>query len=125
MTILQKPADWMTDAALCTQMPGDLFYPERGERAKYAAAKKVCDSCPLMQTCRQWAIDTREPYGIWGGLTERDRRNLRAAANVKCGTEAGFWRHYRADDTVTCAKCKAAHSEHRKAVAARRKGQAA
>ena len=115
-----KDEPWMADA-VCTSTDPDLFFPERGERAKYAAAKAICETCPVRITCLQWALDTNEPYGIYGGTTERDRRNMRGARNAACGTEAGFWRHYRADDTVTCAACKKAHSEHRKARAADKK----
>ena len=125
MNIIPTPAPWMADA-VCTQVDPELFFPGKAERVKAAAAKAVCAACPVVNDCLQWALDTNERYGILGGTTERDRRKLRKTAeNAKCGTEAGFWRHYRADDTVTCAKCKAAHSEHRKAVAARRKGKAA
>lgn len=40
-------------------------------------AKAVCRSCPVMATCRQWALDNRQEGGIWGGMTEQDRANWR------------------------------------------------
>ncbi|MEP7333286.1 MAG: WhiB family transcriptional regulator, partial [Terracoccus sp.] len=39
-------------------------------------AKSVCDACPVMAQCRRHALEVREPYGVWGGLTEADREQL-------------------------------------------------
>jgi WhiB family redox-sensing transcriptional regulator len=54
-----------------------FFHPEgeRGpaRRRRDDAAKAVCASCPVMQECRQHALTVREPYGVWGGMTEDER----------------------------------------------------
>jgi len=50
--------------------------PPRVKRAREAAAKAVCTPCPVLATCRKWALTAREPYGVWGGLGEKDRREI-------------------------------------------------
>lgn len=40
-------------------------------------AKAICNACPVRQSCLAHALDTQEPYGIWGGLTERERRQYK------------------------------------------------
>ncbi len=50
--------------------------PERGESAE--PARQVCAACPVRQPCLDYAISNRIAYGIWGGLTERERRALRS-----------------------------------------------
>jgi WhiB family redox-sensing transcriptional regulator len=55
-----------------------FFHPdgERGpSRANRAAkAKAVCQRCPVLEQCRRYALSAEEPYGVWGGLTEDERR---------------------------------------------------
>lgn len=63
------------DIALCRQIPGDLWFPEKGESAK--AAKRVCAACPVRQACLDYAMRHDERFGIYGGLTERERKALR------------------------------------------------
>jgi WhiB family redox-sensing transcriptional regulator len=60
--------------------PGTFFHPE-GERgparaAREAAAKAICASCPVLERCADHALRVREPYGVWGGLTEDDREHI-------------------------------------------------
>jgi hypothetical protein len=51
-----------------------VFYPERGETAE--PARQVCAQCPVRQPCLDYAFSNRITHGIWGGLTERERRPL-------------------------------------------------
>jgi len=53
-------------------------YPERKEErdAREAKAKAICAECPVRAECLDYALDIREPHGIWGGLTEAERRLL-------------------------------------------------
>ena len=53
-----------------------MFFPGRGETA--GPARQVCAGCPVRQPCLDYAITNRITYGIWGGLTERERRALRS-----------------------------------------------
>lgn len=78
-TISDRPARELTwrDYAACLGMDPDLFFPERGESV--AAAKEVCQDCPVRLTCLQYALDNNEKFGIWGGVSERERRRIRRA----------------------------------------------
>lgn len=66
---------WQRSAA-CRGVDSDLFFPERG--ASTAEAKAVCRTCPVIAECRDFAIANWEP-GIWGGLSERERRTIRSS----------------------------------------------
>ena len=61
---------------MCRGTGLEVFFPERGESA--GPARQVCAACPVRQACLDYAITNRIAYGIWGGLTERERRALRA-----------------------------------------------
>ena len=69
-------AHWRERAACCGTAL-DLFYPERGQSAD--PARQVCTRCPVRQPCLEYALSNRVTYGIWGGLTERERRPLQSA----------------------------------------------
>ena len=60
---------------LCGQSDPDAFFPERGQSAK--DAKQVCLACPVRIACLNWALDNAEHYGVWGGLTEKERLRIR------------------------------------------------
>ena len=65
--------DWMLDA-LCAQTDPDAFFPEKGESARQA--KSVCWTCPVRIECRDYAVARNERFGVWGGLSEQERRPL-------------------------------------------------
>jgi WhiB family redox-sensing transcriptional regulator len=62
-------------SANCLGVDPDLFFPERGGSTR--EAKEVCRGCVVRQECLQYALDNSEKFGIWGGLSERERRRLR------------------------------------------------
>jgi WhiB family transcriptional regulator, redox-sensing transcriptional regulator len=66
--------NWREDA-LCRQVGGDWWYPEKGGD-KGAPAKQICAQCPVTAECLEWALENRERYGVWGGVSERERRRL-------------------------------------------------
>ncbi len=68
--------DWR-EKALCTQVPGDVWFPEGGENPR--AAKRICGWCEVQAECLAFALKTNEQHGIWGGLSARERRALRAS----------------------------------------------
>jgi len=65
---------------LCRGNHAHLFFPpstfeRKDERQRREIrAKSICQVCPVQSECVEYAMDIREPYGIWGGLTESDRR---------------------------------------------------
>ena len=70
--------DWRDDAA-CRDADPELFFPDGGDRSARAhvkTAKLICRSCPVGVTCLSWALATGQEAGIWGGLTEDERRRL-------------------------------------------------
>ena len=58
----------------CRRYDPELFFP--GPDGSADEAKRVCRACPVLDECREWALDHRVRYGIWGGLTERERRRV-------------------------------------------------
>lgn len=64
------PLDWKADAACRTTDP-DVFYPSFPDDE--AAAKAICDRCDARGACLEYALNTNESEGIWGGLNERER----------------------------------------------------
>lgn len=64
------------DQALCAQTDPEAFFPEKGGSTR--EAKKVCASCEVRSECLDYALQNDERFGIWGGLSERERRRLKA-----------------------------------------------
>ena len=119
---------WNDGTGLCAGMDPDLWFPENSATATGTTAKRVCLQCPLLEPCREHGI-RHERHGIWGGLSERDRRQVRrerggmrpvrevptTVVNVRarvvqrseCGTYGGADRHRRMG-TPVCDDCKRA-----------------
>ncbi len=84
-------------AAACRNMDTELFFP-RGETGapleQTLAAKAVCGGCPVRSPCLEFAMATRQEYGVFGGLTEQERRSLarrraRARRELSAGVPTG------------------------------------
>lgn len=72
-----NPLAWQTDA-LCAQTDPEAFFPEKGGSTR--DAKKICTTCEVRAQCLEYALANDERFGIWGGLSERERRKLRKRA---------------------------------------------
>ena len=73
--------DWLSEAR-CKGQPTEIFFAadnERGMELRRSEwlAKQICRSCPVLEACRNYALDAPEPYGIWGALTPSERQRLR------------------------------------------------
>ena len=66
--------------ANCLGVDPDLFYPDRG--ASTREAKNVCRGCVVREECLEYALSTGEKFGIWGGLSERERRRIRRQRSI-------------------------------------------
>ena len=66
--------DWQ-DRALCAQTDPEAFFPEKGGSTR--EAKKVCRTCEVRAECLEYALEHDERFGIWGGLSERERRRIK------------------------------------------------
>jgi WhiB family transcriptional regulator, redox-sensing transcriptional regulator len=69
--------DWQ-ERALCAQTDPEAFFPEKGGSTR--EAKRICAGCEVRAECLEYALANDERFGIWGGLSERERRRLRRAA---------------------------------------------
>ena len=70
-------SDWQ-ERALCAQTDPEAFFPEKGGSTR--EAKKVCLACDVRGECLEYALANDERFGIWGGLSERERRKLKKRA---------------------------------------------
>lgn len=112
--------EWMTDAACKGQDP-NIFHPAKGE--PMTAARAHCADCPVVQPCLEYALADPSLKGLWGNMSERDRRNERARRGtvkrgrgpqpIRHGTAGGYQQH-RARGETACEACRHAHSEDRK-----------
>jgi len=73
--------DTWRDQAACRDQPKSAFFPVDGS-ADYAsdlrAARRVCASCPVAEPCLRYALEENIDHGVWGGLSVRQRREIRA-----------------------------------------------
>jgi len=79
--ILQVEVDvadmaWMDDA-ICQQTDPEAFFPEKG--GSTGDARRICRGCDVREECLEYALENDERFGIWGGMSERQRRPMRAA----------------------------------------------
>ena len=81
MTFL-VPGEWEFESA-CGPDTADLFFPDtyghpRSHRQtpEVRAAKRICRECPVLAECARWALSSREPHGVYGGMTPRERQGL-------------------------------------------------
>uniref|UniRef100_UPI000CEBDC03 WhiB family transcriptional regulator n=1 Tax=Blastococcus atacamensis TaxID=2070508 RepID=UPI000CEBDC03 len=70
--------EWRLDA-LCAETDPEAFFPEKGGSTR--DAKRVCTGCPVRAQCLEFALANDERFGIWGGLSERERRRVRVQRN--------------------------------------------
>lgn len=76
---------WEFEEPICAEVGTQLFFPKEPDdpqlsaiaEADYTYARKVCATCPHQAECADWAIEKNERFGMWGGLTPRDRITIR------------------------------------------------
>ncbi|GAA1920577.1 WhiB family transcriptional regulator [Nocardioides marmoribigeumensis] len=66
------------ERALCAQTDPEAFFPEKGGSTR--EAKRVCLTCEVRNDCLEYALGNDERFGIWGGMSERERRKLKRRA---------------------------------------------
>lgn len=132
---LLEPPAWHAEAA-CRDQGNALFFPERGQRAAGAEALRFCAVCPVIKQCRAASLVRSDTHGIWGGLTEVERRKVRRrhppprawdSDPMSIGlaghdSEAGYHRHMRLKEEP-CEACIAAHNRYRNPTDAPRGGR--
>ncbi len=75
---LEADAQSWQERALCAETDPEAFFPEKGGSTR--EAKKICTGCEVRAECLEYALANDERFGIWGGLSERERRRLRRRA---------------------------------------------
>ena len=75
---LEADAQSWQEQALCAETDPEAFFPEKGGSTR--EAKKICTGCEVKAECLEYALANDERFGIWGGLSERERRRLRRRA---------------------------------------------
>ena len=70
--------DWQ-ERALCAETDPESFFPEKGGSTR--EAKRICSGCEVRAECLEYALAHDERFGIWGGLSERERRKLKREAS--------------------------------------------
>ena len=82
------PPPEVLDAARCAEADPEEWFPEKGQPGD--RAKRICGMCPAQTACLEWALETRQRHGIWGGLSANERRTIheKRAAAAKDGDAA-------------------------------------
>lgn len=75
----EDPWPWMREAE-CLGVDPELFFPARGESTR--EAKGICQRCTVRLECLEHALANGEKFGIWGGLSERERRRVRRQRRI-------------------------------------------
>ena len=101
--------------AMCDGLDSDeieaMFFPHPNSDA--AEAKAICRICPVAADCLTFALETRQEFGVWGGMTEHERHKIRPVLRANgqpsahCGTVSGYRRHRRLKQKA-CTECLAA-----------------
>lgn len=76
LTVSEIKLGWQ-EQGLCAQVDNDAFFVEKGGSTRDAV--RICIGCDVREKCLQYALDQDERFGVWGGLTERQRRKLKRA----------------------------------------------
>ena len=71
---IEEELRWQ-ERALCAQTDPEAFFPEKGGSTR--EAKRICTTCAVRSECLEYALGNDERFGIWGGLSERERRRLK------------------------------------------------
>ena len=74
LSMVERSSTSWQHAARCRGIDPDVFHPQSDEEAD--EAKAICASCPVREPCLEYALVVREKLGVWGGLTERERRRV-------------------------------------------------
>ena len=100
--------DWR-HKAVCRDEDPELFFPVGNSGpalAQVAAAKKVCNRCPVTSQCLAWALETGQDAGVWGGMSEDERRALKrpVSASNPLTPSSSFYSSYSSTQLQLASK---------------------
>lgn len=76
--LLDQDREWQRQGR-CRGSDPDPWFPQRGDNKQHVEiAKAICNTCPVQQRCGEYGIANNEEFGVWGGLTGRERRKIRS-----------------------------------------------
>jgi WhiB family redox-sensing transcriptional regulator len=121
---------WRADAA-CRGMGADVFLPGPGQNSAVAAAKAICNRCPVKSECLTEALTDPDNSGIWAATSQRQRKAIRAESGaprkrpkpIQHGTRGGHETHARRGEP-SCTPCRLAYNAHHAAQQTRRRALA-
>lgn len=105
------------ERGLCAQVDTELWFPDKGGSTK--EAKKICLGCEVRLQCLDFALDHDERFGVWGGLSERERRKLKRASGAEPEPHPPSDACYQRG--CTSPECREAHNAYDRAYRARRR----
>lgn len=82
----EPAADWRSDAACATHDDPDLWFPigdSPAAKEQASQAKAICRTCPALQACGTWSLESRQGFGVWGGWTEQERRAFLRSRGIR------------------------------------------
>ena len=77
---METATDWM-EQGLCREHPAGTFFPSDGVGVE--VAKRICATCPVVETCLEYALKNHIDHGVWGATSERQRRRIMKARNIR------------------------------------------
>ena len=75
--LLFEPEEAWRESAACAGADIEVFFPDDGDEIGTAAAKAICENCPVQEACLQYALATNQTEGVWGGMDKHERRRMR------------------------------------------------
>lgn len=78
--------DWL-DQAACVGVSPSIFFPGEVGNSSIKEAQAICNRCPVRLVCLNYALDKRISHGVWGGLSERERRRILRRRNARGSTQ--------------------------------------
>ena len=119
--------------AMCDGLDADeieaKFFPHPNDHGE--EAKAICRMCPVAAECLTYALDTKQEFGVWGAMTERERAKLRGLKvkpdptdSHRCGSYSGYTRHRKLGEAL-CTPCKQAARAYEQKLRAQKRQEGA
>jgi hypothetical protein len=103
--------------ANCKSSDPSIFFFDEDDVSTRELAMKLCGGCKVKMDCLQYALEKKEAFGIWGGMTPAERRKVKringTVSEDRCGTAAGYYAHRRLGEKA-CAACREAENAPRR-----------